>query len=312
MGRMMANSKGPQAAGTGPVEPTASGTAGPRRHGWARWRPYTAAVTGVAVVFGISAVIGAHVRAGKTTEVKAPTGVSSASPLAIPVAPSVPVTLTVYEDLRSPASKVFAQSYADTFAALLATGQVRIDYRMVTSVDATAGGHGSAMAANAAACAQDQGSKQFVDYVKQLWKHQPSDVRDDRFASESYLEKLGRKVPKLDDSSFVPCVHSSDHEGWVAASQKDYLAAGLGDVPVVQINGRAVSPARDGLTPARLTALVRQAAAEEARAQAASAAPEASVSPAPDTSAAPSARPSAAASAAATGAAHRTPAPSAS
>ncbi|MDF2258726.1 DsbA family protein [Streptantibioticus ferralitis] len=291
----MAESKGSQGA-TGQVEPTASDTMGPRS-GWRRWRPYSAAIVAVAAIFAASAVIGAHVRAGKSTDIKPPNGVPSAAPLSIPVNPGVPVTVTVYMDMRSAQSKAFAESYASTFDKLLNSGQARIDYRLVTQTDARLGGKGSAMAANAVACAQDQGRDQFEAYVKQLWKHQPAQDHD-KFASAGYLEKLAEKVPglpkteKLQASEFVPCVNSDDHGGWVIASQKDFQKAGLGDVPVLRINGQTVSVAKDGLTPAKLTALVEKAAA-----QAAGQSPSASAS---SSASAPSPAPSASASASAT------------
>ncbi|WP_269856519.1 DsbA family protein [Streptomyces sp. RPT161] len=298
----MAESKGPQEA-TGQVEPTASGTAG-SRGGWHRWRPYSAAIVAVAAIFVVSAVIGAHVRAGKNTTVKPPNGVPSAAPLSIPINPAVPVTLTVYMDMRSPQSKTFAESYASTFDRLLNSGQARIEYRLVTSTDAKLGGKGSAMAANAVACAQDQGKDQFEAYVKQLWKHQPARAHD-RFASAAYLEKLAEKLPglpkseKLQASEFVPCVNDDDHGGWVIASQKKYQQDGLGDVPVLQINGQTVSPAKDGLTPAKLVSLVEQAAAladtQPSPSASASASPSAPAKPSATASApsAPSRTPSA-------------------
>ena len=42
---------------------------------------------------------------------KRPTGVPSQAPLAIGINPAVPVTLTVYEDLRNPQSRIFYQQY---------------------------------------------------------------------------------------------------------------------------------------------------------------------------------------------------------
>src|SRR4051812_43274401 len=94
-----------------------------------RLRPYVGTVVVLAVVFGGSAVIGAHVRAAKADKIKAPAGATGTDGLALPVRPTVPVVLTVYEDLRSPASKAFAQRYRTTFDQLLASGQVQINYR---------------------------------------------------------------------------------------------------------------------------------------------------------------------------------------
>jgi protein-disulfide isomerase len=242
LGRVMAESKGPQDAQR-QTDPKASGVAVPRRTGLGRWRPYTAAIVAVGVIFAASAMIGMQVRSGQSGDVRVPTGVPSDDTHAIGINPAVPVTLTVYEDLRNPQSRIFYQQYNAMIDTILNSGLARIEYRFVTSVDKQYGGDGSAMAANAAACAQDQNKEQFVALMKELWSHQ--------------------KVKHLDASTFAPCVHNKDHVGWVDASQKDYLRQGLGEVPVVQINGQqTVYPLRDKVSPAQLEQLVRQAAAK--------------------------------------------------
>ncbi len=262
MGRVMAESKGSQGA-KGQKEPTASGTAGTRRTGWRRWRPYSAAIVGVAVVFAVSAVIGAHVRSGQADVIKVPSGLPSDAPenLAVPVKPAIPVTVTVYEDLRSPASRDFAAKWGSTFDKLLDSGQAEIAYRLVTPSDVQQGGTGSAAAANAAACAQDQGKDQFEKYVALLWQRQPA-LSDDTFADTAYLEKLGHQVKGIQASMFVPCVQSQDHRGWVRASQRDYVKSGLGDVPMIRVNDLVVDPVKDKLTPAKLRKLIAKAVVE--------------------------------------------------
>ncbi|MFI0899645.1 DsbA family protein [Streptomyces sp. NPDC020983] len=262
----MTESKGPGTKG---------GSAAPkkkRKGPLARLRPYAVGIAAMVVVFGVSALIGAHVRAGKDDKVSEPTGAvgpatrPTAAPLApdasptptptaagpklgIPVKPSVPVTLTVYEDLRSPDSKAFQDQYGDTLQQMLDSGQVQLQYRLVTSSDKQYGGKGSAVAANAAACAQDQG--RFAAFVDELWKVQPADPKDDALSSEKLMEKLARKAHKIKAGTFEPCVEQRDHEGWVLRSQQDFTAAGLGSAPVVEINGEPVKDAKT-LTPASL------------------------------------------------------------
>lgn len=235
----------------------------------ARLRPYAVAVAAMVVVFGISAVIGAHVRAGKDDKVSAPSGAvaaaaqpgASPSPTAggplldIPVKPSVPVTVTVYEDLRSPDSKAFQDEYGATIQKLLAGGQVQFQYRLVTASDKTYGGKGAQVAANAAACAQDQG--RYSAFVEQLWKAQPADPKDDALASVKLMKKLAHKAGKIKADTFEPCVEQRDHEGWVIKSQQDFAASGYGDVPVVLIDGVPVKDVRTSLTPQSLTSQIQ-------------------------------------------------------
>jgi hypothetical protein len=230
-----------------------------------RLRPYAGTVVVLTVVFGGSALVGAHVRTGKADEVKAPTGAASPGRLALPVRPSVPVTVTVYEDLRSPVSKGFAERFHDTFDAMLKSGQVQLYYRLVTATDSAAGGDGSLQAANAAACAQDQG--RFQQFVDQVWLAQPSEVSDDAFVSQKLLKSLSEKAHKIKAANFVPCVQGMDHEGWVNTSQRDFTDSGFTDVPVVEVGGEVVASgpqAAEKFTPAKLRSLVKKAAAQAA------------------------------------------------
>jgi protein-disulfide isomerase len=272
----MTESKGPDTPG---------GSAAPkkkRKGVLQRLRPYAVGTTAMVVVFGVSAVIGAHVRGNKDNKVSEPSGAvaavqpqDSASPsptaspsgpkLGIPVHPTVPVTVTVYEDLRSPDSKAFHEEYEATFQQLLATGQVEFQYRLVTASDKQYGGTGALVAANAAACAQDQ--SRFTAFVGEVWKHQPTDPKNDALASESLMKELAVKAGKIKTAGFDPCLEQRDHEGWVDKSQQDFAKSGLGSVPVVQINGVAVQGVHSTLTPAKLRAQVLKEAKRVVAAQ---------------------------------------------
>lgn len=269
----MTESKGPDNPG---------GTAAPakkKRKGLlARLRPYAVGTMAIVVVFGGSALIGAHVRSTKDKKVKVPTGVvgaavvptgpptddaspsptsSSGPKFQVPVHPSIPVTVTVFEDLRSPDSKAFADEYQAAFNQMLTTGQVQLHYQLVISSDQSYGGKGARYASNAAACAQDQG--RFTQFVQQVWDHQP-DPKTDSLASESLMKKFAFKAGKIKMANFEPCVEQEDHNGWVLKSQSAFAAAHLGTVPAVQINGVAVKDVHSSLTPKKLQSLVQKEA----------------------------------------------------
>jgi protein-disulfide isomerase len=264
----MTESRGPGNSG-GSAGPGAKKRKGPLD----RLRPYAVGIVAMTVVFGGSALIGAHVRAGKDDKVTEPNGaaapavvptgpVGAASPtpapssqpkLSVVVNPAIPVTVTVYEDLRSPDSKAFEEEYNPTLTQLLLTGQVRLHYRLVTASDQQYGGTGAKVAANAAACAQDQ--SRFTQFVAQVWDHQP-DPHSDALASRKLMEKLAKKAGKITMGKFQPCVEQGDHDGWVKESQTDFAAHHLGDVPVVQINDTFVDTVHTTLTPQKLRAMV--------------------------------------------------------
>lgn len=271
----MTESKGPDNSGG-----TAAGPEKKKRRSLLdRLRPYAVGTVAMVVVFGGSAVVGAHVRDTKEDKVTEPKGVvgaaavpaaptagasPSASPspsaggerkLAVPVRPAVPVTVTVYEDLRSPDSKAFDEQYRAVLDQLLTTGQVQLHHRLVTTSDQAYGGTGAEVAANAAACAQDQG--RFTEFVRQIWDHQPA-PGSDALADPKLMEKLAGKAGKIAMGTFEPCVQQGDHDGWVRQSQSAFAAQHLGDVPVVQVNGTTVPNVRTTLTPRMLRALVLQ------------------------------------------------------
>lgn len=220
------------------------------------WRNYIAIAVGLAVVYGGAAVIGQTVRAGRASVVEAPAtavGKGTGTKLELPVRGTVPVTLTVFEDPRSPQSKEFAQKYAATFSRLLASGQAQIDYRLVTQSDEAYGGSGAKEAAAAAACTQDQG--RFTAFMDQVWQHQPTPGTDG-LKDRKLLTDLAKKAGKVDIGAFKLCVDRDERKGWVDLSQSEYAKAGLGDVPIVQINGQTLPAPTTQLTPAKLTTLV--------------------------------------------------------
>ncbi|MEW1866189.1 DsbA family protein [Streptomyces sp. NBC_00669] len=269
----MTESKGPGKSG-GAAAPAKKKRKGPL----AKVRPYAVGIMAVVVVFGGSALIGAHVRASKDDKVSAPTGAvgpavvptgpvslsSTASPspsassgpnLQVAVRPAIPVTVTIYEDLRSPDSKAFAEEYEAVLRQMLTTGQVQIHYQLVTSSDATYGGKSSQYAANAAACAQDQG--RFTQFVQEIWDHQP-DPHSHDLGNEKLIKTLAHKAKKIKMANFEPCIEQGDHKGWVIKSQADFARSGLGQLPALEINGKQVKNVRTSLTPDKLRSMVNK------------------------------------------------------
>jgi hypothetical protein len=272
----MAESKGPKGSeGPGSTGGTALPGAKKRKGIVARLRPYAVGILAVVVVFGASSVIGKHVRDNKDHKVRNPTGAAgpavvptgpadSASPsptptssshLQVAVHPSVPVTVTIYEDLRSPDSKAFADEYADMLSQLLTTGQVQLHYQLVTASDKQYGGKGSEYVANAAACAQDQ--SRFTQFVEEVFAEQP-DPHSDTLANENFVKHLARKAGGIKMANFEPCIEQGDHIGWVRASQADFADSPLGSVPAVEIDNKPVKDVRTALTPAKLKSMVEK------------------------------------------------------
>jgi hypothetical protein len=221
----------------------------------------------ILAVFAVAGAIGSVVRAHKETQLAPPSGATGASALAVPQYGHAAVTLTVYEDMRDPATLTFENTYGATLRQLVASGVANVYYRETTGVDTSQGGSGSLQAGNALGCAMD--AKKFADYRAVLLNEQPAES-DDAFASTGHLIDLAKKVKGLDTDVFRACVENGDHKVWVKDSTKSFTAANLGAVPVLQMqvgatttNGadaQTVLSSTQSLTPQQLQDRVLAAA----------------------------------------------------
>ncbi|MDT0265045.1 thioredoxin domain-containing protein [Streptomyces sp. DSM 44915] len=161
----------------------------------------------------------------------------NSGPAAEPIAvgdPAAPAVLTVYEDFRCPACAQFENTFRGTVNELVDAGQLRVDYHLVTIIDGNMRGTGSRYAANAAACARDQGV--FPEYHDLLFENQPAET-DDAFGDKSWLIELGRQVDGLDGAAFQTCVEDGTHDDWVSRANGDFLNGDHAATPTVLLNG---------------------------------------------------------------------------
>ncbi|MFF8033912.1 MULTISPECIES: thioredoxin domain-containing protein [unclassified Streptomyces] len=217
----------------------------------------------VVCVLGLAAVIGVvAANAGKDDEseaagpVVAPSGALGEDGTVIPVGKrSARATLTVWEDFRCPACKVFEQAYSPTVHELTDAGQLKVEYHLVTLIDGGMGGTGSRGAANAAACAQDAGK--FAAYHDVLFRNQPMES-DDAFADDGRLIELAGKVDGLDTPAFRSCVEDGTHNSWVAKSHEAFQKGGFSGTPTVLFDGRNIYQDRS-MTPGKFKQMVQEA-----------------------------------------------------
>ena len=202
------------------------------------------AVVGVLALAAVIGVIAAD--AGKDDQdheagpAVTPSGAVGEDGLALRVgADDAPSTLTVWEDFRCPACAQFENAFRDTITELADSGQLKVEYHLVTIIDGNLGGSGSLRAANAAACAQGVGM--FAPYHDVLYRNQPTET-DDAFADNSKLIELAGKVDGLDTPGFRTCVEDGTHDSWVEKSGDAFDDGGFEGTPTVLLNGESVFP----------------------------------------------------------------------
>jgi protein-disulfide isomerase len=214
-------------------------------------------VLGLAAVGGVLAAnSGKEDKSDAAGPVVAPSGAAGKDALAIPVGKDdARAALTVWEDFRCPACKGFETTYRSTLTQLVAAGQLRIEYHLVTLIDGNLRGSGSRHAANAAACAQDAGK--FKAYHDVLYDNQPLETND-AFADDGRLIALAGKVDGLVTPAFRTCVKDGTHNAWVEKSQAAFKAGGFHGTPTVLFDGKNIIDDRT-MTPAKLKQMVQAA-----------------------------------------------------
>ncbi|MCZ2528167.1 DsbA family protein [Streptomyces sp. HB2AG] len=216
-----------------------------------------AVVAGVLAVAAAVGVVVANTGGEDEGPVASPKGAGGENGLVLSKGRAdAPATLTVYEDFRCPACKQFEDTYRSTIDSLVKSGDLRVDYHLVTIIDGNVGGQGSTRAANAAACSQDAGH--FPEYHDVLFANQPPET-EDAFADNGRLLKLAGKVDGLRSGAFDSCVEKGTYEDWVARSSSTLTGDGYNSTPTVLLDGKDVySGGR--LTPESLKKQVEDAA----------------------------------------------------
>lgn len=211
-------------------------------------------VLGLAAVVGVLAAnSGKEKKSDTSGPVVSPSGATGKDALAIPVGKDgAKSTLTVWEDFRCPACQAFEALYRPTIHELVDSGQLKVEYHLVTLIDGNLGGSGSLRAANAAACAQDAGK--FTAYHDVLYENQPKET-EDAFGDNSKLIELAGKVEGLDTPAFQKCVNDGTHDSWVEKSQAAFKSGGFSGTPTVLFGGKNIY-ADPTMTPAKLKQMV--------------------------------------------------------
>jgi protein-disulfide isomerase len=150
-----------------------------------------------------------------------------------------PVTMNVFEDFRCPVCQQVEQTVEPTYRQYVEDGKLQIIYHPARVIDSHDNGKGSLNAANAAACAQDQG--QFMALHDLLYANQPNEQQD-VFSDKSKILAIAGQIPALKASTaFTQCVTKGDHDGWVQTNADNFNKIGLQGTPTVFLEGQQLS-----------------------------------------------------------------------
>ncbi|MFE9253048.1 DsbA family protein [Streptomyces sp. NPDC007088] len=148
--------------------------------------------------------------------------------------------LSVYEDPRCPYCKRMENGLGAVFQEAADAGRIRVDHHFATFIDENAGGTGSLRALSALGAALDEGSEQFVMYLRVLFAEQPPED-EDLFADTTTLVRLGAEVPGLDTPGFREKVTDGTYLSWARAVSDAFDRSGVRATPTVLLDGEPLT-----------------------------------------------------------------------
>jgi protein-disulfide isomerase len=176
----------------------------------------------------------------------APVSIVNGKPIVLGAA-DAPVKLQLFEDFHCPHCADFERELGPTITAEQQAGKVAVELYPMSFID-----QGSASAANAMACAAENGFGQ--EYYLGLF------ANPDLAWSDSQLQALATKVSSSVPSGFGTCVTTKAHQPWVDSINAAAQAVSVESTPTLWIDKSPVDIAT--LTPDSLRSMIEQAAAK--------------------------------------------------
>ena len=146
----------------------------------------------------------------------------------------VPV-IDIYEDFQCPVCGQFEAAQGDYLESLIAEKKATVVYHTLSFL-----GPESIAAANAAACAADEGK--FLDFHKLLYVNQPKE--NSGAWSNANLAEFGKSVGITSDK-FATCVNKGKFADWVGNVATEGAKKNVNSTPTVFINGKELNRGND-------------------------------------------------------------------
>jgi protein-disulfide isomerase len=159
----------------------------------------------------------------------------------------VPV-IDIYEDFQCPVCAQFEQLNGDYIESLIAEKKATVVYHTLSFL-----GPESVGAANAAACAADEGK--FLDYHRLLYMNQKAE--NSGGWTNSVFVNVGQTAG-ITSQKFSSCVNNGDYLGWVTNVAAAGAKANVNSTPTVFVNGKEIDRNGEYFDAAKFKAAVER------------------------------------------------------
>jgi protein-disulfide isomerase len=185
------------------------------------------AVVALLVAGGIAITV---INSQPEAEAKAPVGADAQEGLGIAFNADITPVVNVWEDFQCPACATFEAATGDYLASLAREGRAKVVYHVLSFL-----GPESVTAANASACAADEGK--FLEFHKLLYANQPSENSGEW--NDKKMIEYGAEVGATSET-FKQCVNDRTYRGWVNNISSDGSRRNVNATPTVWVNGKDI------------------------------------------------------------------------
>ena len=137
----------------------------------------------------------------------------------------------IYEDFQCPICQQFEGLNGKYITSLVLEKKATVKYHILSFI-----GPESVRAANASACANDEGK--FVDFHNALYANQPSTENSGMWTSDRLIAIAS--AVGIDSDNFSSCVKDMKYEGWVGKVAEAGSKAGVNSTPTVFVGGKEI------------------------------------------------------------------------
>ena len=155
----------------------------------------------------------------------------------------------VYEDFQCPICQQFEALNGKYITSLITEKKATVKFHVLSFI-----GEESVRAANAAACANDEGK--FVDLHLGLYANQPGSENSGAWTNDRLIAIA--KAQGISGSTFENCVKDLKYQGWVSKVAEAGSKSGVNSTPTVFVNGKEIDRNTEYFSAAKFKAAVER------------------------------------------------------
>ena len=195
----------------------------------------------IGMIVFVLAVTGIFIYLDKkpVTNALTPASISKADGSGLVFNPTSKPQIDIWEDFQCPACRDFEAINNEYIKKVITEKKAKVVYHPLTFIGgrSTTGLNESIIAANAAACAMDQGK--FVEMHEILYQNQAATENSGKFTNE-YMISLGNKIG-ISSMKFQNCVTGGNYALWTESISSYAAVKNVNSTPTVFVNDKELN-----------------------------------------------------------------------